>query len=114
MGIVPPVVMLSVTTPRSGAMRASSSYRGPPLFYAGRTDSGQGDRQSVWRKSVSDRMDANYHSRVVILINNQSDPSKMNMKVFFLSKLILHVDKVQALQLSYNYSYLVSEKVLIV
>lgn len=114
MGIVPPVVMLSVTTPRSGAMRASCSYREPPLFCAGRTDSGQGDRQSVWRKSVSDRMDANYHSRVVILINNQSDPSKMNMKGFFLSKLILHVDKVQALQLSYNYSYLVSEKVLIV
>lgn len=113
MGIVPPVVMLSVTTPRSGAMRASSSYRGPPLFCAGRTDSGQGDRQSVWRKSVSDRMDANYHSRVVILINNQSDPTKMNIKVF-LSKIILHIDKVQALQLSYNYSYLVSEKVLIV
>lgn len=55
MGIAPPVVMLSVTTPRSGAMRASSSSREPPLLCAGRTGSGQRDRQSVWRKSVSDR-----------------------------------------------------------
>lgn len=70
MGIAPPVVMLSVTTPRSGAMRASSSSREPPLLCAGRTGSGQWDRQSVWRKSVSDRMDANYDFRFVILIND--------------------------------------------
>lgn len=68
MGIAPPVVTLSVTTPRSGAMRASSSSREPRLLCAGRTGSGQWDRQSVWRKSVGGRKDANNNFRFVILI----------------------------------------------